>query len=81
MKIGSILENQNLEKRIAITPELIKKYITLGFEINLIENYGTHLGIRDEQFKGMGVKISASSCKIFTPISLNCLSSMPRWEP
>ena len=26
MKIGSILENKNLEKRIAITPEIVKKY-------------------------------------------------------
>ena len=33
MKVGSILENQNLEKRIAITPEIIKKYTSLGFEI------------------------------------------------
>ena len=35
MKVGSILENQNLEKRIAITPEIIKKYTSLGFEIFL----------------------------------------------
>ena len=41
MKIGSVLENQNLEKRIAITPELVKKYTSLGFEVNLIENYGS----------------------------------------
>ena len=34
MKIVSILENKNIEKRIAITPEIIKKYISLGFEIN-----------------------------------------------
>ena len=29
MKIGSISENQNIEKRIAITPEIVKKYILL----------------------------------------------------
>ena len=29
MKIGSILENKNFEKRIAITPEIAKKYISL----------------------------------------------------
>ena len=33
MKIGSVSENQNLEKRIAITPEIVKKYLSLGFEI------------------------------------------------
>ena len=57
MKIGSILENQNFEKRIAITPELVKKYISLGFEVSLTKNYGSHLGIKDEQFKDEGVKI------------------------
>ena len=64
MKIGSILENQNFEKRIAITPELVKKYNSLGFEVNLIENYGSHLGIKDEQFRDMGVKISKDDSEI-----------------
>ena len=57
MRIGSILENQHLEKRISITPELVKKYISLGFEVCLIENYGSHLGIKDEQFIDLGVNI------------------------
>ena len=35
MKIGSILENQNIEKRIAITPEIVKKYTSLGFRVVL----------------------------------------------
>ena len=57
MKIGSILENQKLEKRIAITPEIAKKYISLGFEIYLSENYGVHIGILDDEYKKLGVKI------------------------
>ena len=57
MKIGSISENLNIEKRISITPEIVKKYLDLGFEIYLSENYGSHLGIKDEQFRNMGVKI------------------------
>ena len=56
MKIGSILENQNFEKRIAITPDIVKKYITLGFEVCLSEKYGLHLGIEDEQYLQMGAK-------------------------
>ncbi len=58
MKIASILENQNIEKRIAITPEIAKKYISLGFEVSLSENYGSHLGIRDQEYKDLGVKTS-----------------------
>ena len=55
-EIGSTLENQNFEKRIAITPDLVKKYISLGFDVCLIENYGSHLGIKDEEFKDKGAK-------------------------
>jgi NAD(P) transhydrogenase subunit alpha len=57
MKIGSILENHNIEKRIAITPEIAKKYIALGFEVLLSKSYGDHLGFRDEEYKELGVKI------------------------
>jgi H+-translocating NAD(P) transhydrogenase subunit alpha len=57
MKIASILENQKIEKRIAITPEIAKKYISLGLEVTLCENYGNHLGIKDEAYKELGVSI------------------------
>ena len=30
MNLASISENQDIEKRIAITPEIAKKYISLG---------------------------------------------------
>ncbi len=64
MRVGSILENQKLEKRIAITPEIIKKYLSLGFEVLLCENYGSHLGIKDEQYKELGAKISRDEDEI-----------------
>ena len=64
MKIGSILENQDLEKRIAITPEIVKKYTSLGFEIFLSENYGSHLGIKDQEYLDLGVKISKDDKEI-----------------
>jgi NAD(P) transhydrogenase subunit alpha len=55
MKIASVLENQNNEKRVAITPEIAKKYISLGLEVCLAENYASHLGIKDEEYKALGV--------------------------
>ena len=58
MKIGSILENHNLEKRIAITPDIVKKYTSLGFDIFLSKNYGRHLGISDKEYLDLGSKIS-----------------------
>ena len=57
MKIASILENTELEKRISITPDIAKKYIDLGFEVALSENYGTHLGFNDQSYLDLGVKV------------------------
>ncbi len=57
MRIASILENQEIEKRVAITPEIAKKYITLGFEVSLPENYAKHLGIKNEEYSKIGVKL------------------------
>ena len=57
MLIGSIKENLSIEKRIAITPDVAKKYINLGFKISLSENYGIHLGITDNEFQSIGVNI------------------------
>ena len=64
MRIGSILENQSIEKRIAITPDVVKKYISLGFELCLIKNYGIHLGINDEDYLKVGAKISEDEKEI-----------------
>jgi len=70
MKIGSILENQKLEKRISITPEIVKKYLSLGFEVCLSENYGSHIGINDEQYKNLGVKILQNDTEILKSVDI-----------
>ena len=57
MRICSTSENKQSEKRIAITPEIVKNYISLGVEISLIENYGLHLGYDDNQYKELGANI------------------------
>ena len=57
MKIGSISENRDLEKRVPITPDVIKKYKSLGLEINLVKNYATHLGIGDKAYESEGASI------------------------
>ena len=57
MKIASVSENKKIERRVAITPEIAKKYISLGFDVILSENYGDHLGIKDNEYKELGVII------------------------
>ena len=66
MIIASILENQKIEKRIAITPEIAKKYISLGIDVSICENYASHLGIKDEEYKELGVLISNDEKEIIT---------------
>ena len=64
MRIASILENQNIEKRIAITPEIAKKYISLGMSVSLPSNYAAHLGISDNEYYDNGVMISKDENEI-----------------
>ena len=64
MIIGSISENKDLEKRISITPDIAKKYIDLGFEIQLSENYGKHLGFEENNYKEFGVKFVSDDKKL-----------------
>ena len=66
MKIGSVLENQKFEKRVAITPEIVKKYISLGIDVYLSKNYGVHLGISDEKYKNTGAKLSDDENEIIS---------------
>ena len=66
MRIGSVLENQENEKRISITPDVIKKYTSLGFEVLLSENYGRHIGINDDEYLKLGVKISKDDNEILS---------------
>ena len=57
MRIASIKEEKNLEKRIAITPEIAKKYISLGLDVSITENYGAHLGFAVQDYKDLDVTI------------------------
>ena len=66
MKIASVLEDHNIEKRIAITPDIAKKYIDLGFEVLLPENYGDHLGFKDNEYIDLGVKISKDEKEVLS---------------
>jgi len=66
MRIVSVLENQKIEKRIAITPDIAKKYIALGFKVVLLEKYGEHLGFKDDEYKELGVEIFKKEAEVLS---------------
>jgi len=70
MKIVSVNEDQNIEKRVAITPEIAKKYANLGFDVLLPKNYGSHLGIADKEYQSLGVKISDDEKEILNDANI-----------
>ena len=70
MRIVSVSENQKIEKRIAITPDIAKKYIALGLEVSLPENYGEHLGFKDNDYKELGVEIFKDEKEIINSADL-----------
>ena len=59
MIIGTVSENKELEKRISITPEIAKKYISNGFEVMIEKDLASHLGISDKDFIEEGCKIDS----------------------
>ncbi len=76
--IGSVKEDLSTENRISITPESIKKYIDLGFTINLEKKYAEHLGINDEDYKKIGANINLSKEEVLKKsdiiLQVNCPS-------
>ena len=78
MSVGSIKENINLEKRVAITPETAKNITALGLNISLEKNYANHLGIADKQYEEVGVKFYNNSLEVINNsdliLKVNCPS-------
>ena len=64
MIIGSVSENKNTEKRISVTPDNVKKFISNGFKVYLEKNYANHLDIDDNKFSENGAEIFDNKEKI-----------------
>ena len=77
MRIVSISEDKKIEKRVAITPDIAKKYIAIGLEVSLSENYGEHLGFKDREYKSFGVKISKDEKEIISEANVIVQLGLP----
>ena len=80
MILSSISENKLIEKRIAITPEIAKKYINLGFNLYLPNNYGNHLGFADEDYKILGVNFLEDEKELITKADVVIQLGLPAEE-
>ena len=78
MRIVSISEDLRFEKRIAITPDIAKKYISLGFDVCLSEKYGDHLGYKDNDYKNLGVNIISDHNEIISSGDLILQLGLPQ---
>ena len=77
MHLGSILENKVVEKRLAITPEMAKKYIGLGFKLSLPNGYGVHLGFDDENYRNLGVDLLNNEKEIINKADIMVQIGLP----
>lgn len=50
-------EKKEFEKRVALTPDLVKKYQELGFSVRVEKNAGLNSGFLDEHYKDAGADI------------------------
>ncbi len=57
MIIGSISEKSKAENRVAITPDIIKKYKSLGLDVYLSKDYATHIGFSDSLYIDEGAQV------------------------
>ena len=76
MIVGSTKEDLSIEKRVSITPETAKNIINLGLKIYIENNYASHIGIQDDEYKKVGVEIKNTSkevlntCNLLTKVNL-----------
>ncbi|MBA2651280.1 MAG: Re/Si-specific NAD(P)(+) transhydrogenase subunit alpha [Tatlockia sp.] len=60
MIITALNENNNNETRVAITPNAVKHYLKLGFEIIVENNAGQAAGFSDADYEAVGAKIGSN---------------------
>lgn len=77
MKLFVSLENQEIENRVSITPEISKKFIELGHEVIIENNAGKNAGFENDDYEKNGAKIGSEKDIKFADVifSINPLSA------
>src|SRR5688500_11073477 len=61
MKIGIVKERRAQERRCAVSPDTVKKYVGLGAQVAIETGAGLSAAITDEAFKSAGAEIVADA--------------------
>ncbi len=64
MKIAIVKETEELEKRVAASPETVKKLLSLGFSVDVEEGAGVNSFFSDADYKNAGANIIADTKSI-----------------
>src|SRR5688500_14209337 len=60
MRIAVLSETDRDETRVAATPEVVKKYAGLGFEVAIETGAGSRSGLADGEYETAGAIVAAS---------------------
>jgi len=76
MKLFVPKEIQEHERRVAATPETVKKFITAGFEVFVESDAGLACSIFDDQFEATGAKVTKETKDVYAAaqVVLNTVS-------
>ena len=61
MKISIPKENRKGETRVAASPEVVRKFVSMGFSVTIESGAGLNAGFTDETFKDAGAEIAADT--------------------
>ena len=61
MKISIPKENRKGETRVAASPEVVRKFISMGFSVTIESGAGLNAGFTDEIFKDVGAEIAVDT--------------------
>ncbi|MBK9272353.1 MAG: Re/Si-specific NAD(P)(+) transhydrogenase subunit alpha [Saprospiraceae bacterium] len=66
MKIGVLKESRNQEKRVALSPQIVKQLISKGFEVLVEESSGENSAFTDGDYQNAGAKIIAQKKELIS---------------
>lgn len=60
------------EKRVALTPEIVSRFITWGYQVKVEKHAGTTAGFSDKDYRNAGAEIAADTAKTYAGADIVC---------